>query len=66
MYVCRLCLSVFLFLLCFRSRYEMCPVTCLQGEYIVKFLVDGQWRLAPDWPTRIDAAGSTNNVLRID
>lgn len=23
--------------------------TLVQGKYRVKFLVDGQWRLAPDW-----------------
>lgn len=39
---------------------------CCTGDYTVKFLVDGQWRLAPHWPTRDDAAGTTNNVLQVD
>ena len=39
---------------------------CCTGDYTVKFLVDGQWRLAPHWPTRDDAAGTTNNVLQIE
>lgn len=41
-------------------------VCVLQGNYDVKFLVDGQWRLTPHWPTRDDTTGSTNNVLRIE
>jgi hypothetical protein len=37
-----------------------------QGEYQVKFQVDGEWRLAPDWPQVDDADGSQNNVLEIE
>lgn len=38
----------------------------VQGKYYLKFLVDGNWRLAPQWPTETDEAGATNNVLVID
>lgn len=37
-----------------------------QGEYLVKFVVDGKWKLSSGWPTREDASGGENNVLRID
>ena len=37
---------------------------CLQGSYEVKFLVDGQWRTAPDWPT-VETPHGTNNVLEV-
>jgi len=37
----------------------------LQGRYQVKFLVDGQWRIAPDWPT-VQSQHGTNNVLQVD
>ena len=33
------------------------------GKYRVKFLVDGQWRLAADWPTENNEIGETNNLL---
>lgn len=33
---------------------------------MVKFLVDGEWRLAGDWPTETTAVGDTNNVLIVD
>jgi Glycogen recognition site of AMP-activated protein kinase len=49
---------------CFKLVVMRAP--CCTGEYTVKFLVDGQWRLAPHWPTRDDAAGTTNNVLQIE
>jgi hypothetical protein len=26
-------------------------------------MVDGEWRLAPDWPMENDEHGETNNVL---
>ena len=38
---------------------------CLQGTYLVKFLVDGEWRLAPDWPSDTSSAGDTNNILSL-
>ncbi|KAK9821396.1 hypothetical protein WJX74_009247 [Apatococcus lobatus] len=38
----------------------------LPGDYRVKFLVDGEWRLASDWPTAIDSEGSENLVLSVD
>ena len=31
----------------------------------VKFLVDDQWRLAPDWPTADDGKGNTVNLLTV-
>ncbi|KAG1673689.1 hypothetical protein FOA52_010557 [Chlamydomonas sp. UWO 241] len=40
-------------------------VPLLPGSYRVKFMVDGQWRLAPDWPMEQDAEGETNNVLEV-
>ncbi|KAL0044266.1 hypothetical protein WJX82_008111 [Trebouxia sp. C0006] len=36
-----------------------------EGRYQVKFLVDGQWRTAPDWPT-FQSQHGTNNVLQVD
>ena len=38
----------------------------LQGSYQVKFLVDSEWRLAPEWPTTTTADGSTNNLLVVE
>lgn len=35
----------------------------MQGEYRVKFLVDGQWRLAPDLPQDTNESGESNNLL---
>ena len=37
----------------------------MQGEYEVKFLVDGQWRTAPDWPT-VHTQHGVNNVLHVE
>jgi len=37
----------------------------LQGSYQVKFVVDGQWRTAPDWPV-VQAQQGTNNVLIVE
>lgn len=36
------------------------------GRHLVKFLVDGEWRLAPDWPIDRDAEGVENNVLLVE
>jgi hypothetical protein len=38
----------------------------MQGKYRVKFMVDGEWRLAPDWPMEKDSVGETNNVLSVE
>ncbi|KAK9817139.1 hypothetical protein WJX72_010149 [[Myrmecia] bisecta] len=38
----------------------------LPGTYQVKWLVDGNWRLANDWPTATDSSGDTNNVLVVE
>jgi hypothetical protein len=35
------------------------------GSYRVKFLVDGEWRLAADWPTEDDGRGNTVCVLTV-
>ncbi|GAX80595.1 hypothetical protein CEUSTIGMA_g8031.t1 [Chlamydomonas eustigma] len=40
-------------------------VPLLPGCYRVKFMVDGQWRLAPEWPTENDSMGETNNLLLV-
>ena len=50
---------------CRQSRHG-CLNLLLQGTYDVKFLVDGQWRLAPGWPTATTASGDTNNVLTVE
>ena len=39
--------------------------TMLQGQYEVKFMVDGHWRTAPDWPT-VQTQHGQNNVLQVD
>lgn len=35
------------------------------GRYRVKLLVDGEWRLAADWPTELDSSGNEVNVLTV-
>ncbi|GBF94048.1 hypothetical protein Rsub_07316 [Raphidocelis subcapitata] len=35
------------------------------GRYRVKLKVDGQWRLAADWPVELDDAGNEVNVLTV-
>ena len=37
-----------------------------QGEYQVKLIVDGEWRVAGEWPTVTLEDGSTNNVLKVE
>ena len=47
--------------------YCLCCVACrCQGEHLVKFLVDGKWRLASEWPTRVNTFGETDNVLVVE
>lgn len=41
-------------------------IPLLPGTYRVKFSVDGDWRLAPDWPTEDSSDGDTNNILVVD
>lgn len=41
-------------------------VPLLPGTYRVKFSVDGEWRLAPDWPTEDSVTGDTNNLLVVE
>ena len=36
------------------------------GVYEVKFLVDGRWRLAPEWPTSGSDPVKSNNILVIE
>lgn len=40
-------------------------IKLVPGRYQVKFLVNGQWRNAPDWPI-IQSQHGTNNVLQVD
>ncbi|OUS44052.1 hypothetical protein BE221DRAFT_23258 [Ostreococcus tauri] len=35
------------------------------GVYQYKFIVDGQWKYAPDQPTMYDEMGNVNNVLEV-
>lgn len=35
------------------------------GKHFLKFLVDGEWRPAPDWDTEVDAMGEYNNVVTV-
>eukprot|EP00298_Acanthocystis_sp_HF-20_P012062 c19705_g2_i1.p1 GENE.c19705_g2_i1~~c19705_g2_i1.p1 ORF type:complete len:451 (+),score=120.78 c19705_g2_i1:73-1425(+) len=37
-----------------------------QGRYMVKYIVDNDWRLAPDQPTVYDSAGNLNNIVVVD
>eukprot|EP00301_Raphidiophrys_heterophryoidea_P010194 c15256_g1_i1.p1 GENE.c15256_g1_i1~~c15256_g1_i1.p1 ORF type:complete len:475 (-),score=123.40 c15256_g1_i1:31-1455(-) len=37
-----------------------------QGKHMVKYIVDGVWRLAPNQPTIYDGAGNMNNVVVVD
>ncbi|CAL8468184.1 g7723 [Coccomyxa elongata] len=46
------------------TRFEA-TVLLLPGEHEVKFLVDGNWRLAPHWPSITNALGDTNNLLSV-
>ncbi|EIE20631.1 hypothetical protein COCSUDRAFT_67158 [Coccomyxa subellipsoidea C-169] len=46
------------------TRFEA-TVLLLPGEHQVKFLVDGNWRLAPHWPAVTNALGDTNNVFAV-
>lgn len=56
---------------CLRGIMSFNTVICgharwfVQGAYRVKFMVDGEWRLAPDWPTENNDIGETNNVLTV-
>lgn len=38
-------------------------LSLVPGTYRIKFLVDGEWRLARDWPTEQDDIGETVNVI---
>ncbi|BDA42128.1 probable 5'-AMP-activated protein kinase subunit beta-1 at C-terminar half [Coccomyxa sp. Obi] len=46
------------------TRFEA-TVLLLPGQHEVKFLVDGNWRLAPHWPSITNALGDTNNLLSV-
>ena len=37
----------------------------MQGKYRVKFQVDGDWRLAPEWPQVTEADESENNLITV-
>mmetsp|Transcript_34887 Transcript_34887/g.62734 ORF Transcript_34887/g.62734 Transcript_34887/m.62734 type:complete len:264 (-) Transcript_34887:267-1058(-) len=48
------------------NRFET-EIPLKPGRYRVKLLVDGKWRLAPDWPTEVDESlGETNNILVVE
>lgn len=47
------------------SYIMLCTTVRLQGRYRVKFMVDGEWRLAPDWPMEANEEGETNNILEV-
>ena len=54
--------------LCLAAKLQV-PEECflmVQGEYQVKFQVDGEWRLAPEWPLIRNEDGSENNMLVVD
>lgn len=38
----------------------------VQGTYEVKFLIDGEWRLAAEWPTKKTLRGETNNIIVVE
>ena len=46
--------------------YCSVQVPLLPGRYTVKLLVDGEWRLAGDWPTETNVEGDVNNVLIVE
>ncbi len=57
-------------MLCLDCQYGPSRVTTAvwhwQGRHHLKLLVDGEWRLAPDWPTEADANGVLNNVIFVE
>jgi hypothetical protein len=46
------------------SRFEG-SLMLRPGSYRVKLLVDGEWRLASDWPSEDDGKGNEVNVLTV-
>ena len=46
------------------SRFEA-TLVLRPGSYRVKFLVDGEWRLAQGWPSEDDGKGNEVNVLTV-
>ena len=60
---CRMSLGLLSIGLEYQTNAKSC--VSLQGTYLVKFLVDGEWRLAPEWPSETSSTGDTNNVLSV-
>lgn len=47
-----------------RSRNEFTYIADLQrGKHVYKFIVDGEWRFAPEQETMADTQGNINNVV---
>lgn len=49
----------------YASRVYVCLTrtpSAPQKKHAYKFIVDDEWRFAPDQPTAIDAAGNVNNI----
>ncbi|KAF5836360.1 hypothetical protein DUNSADRAFT_6047 [Dunaliella salina] len=40
-------------------------LSLMPGTYLIKFLVDNQWRCAPNWPIESSSDGD-NNILHVD
>ena len=47
------------------TRFEAI-VKLVPGRYRVKFQVDGEWRLAPEWPVEESASGDANNIIVVE
>ena len=45
----------------------MCTASCYfqQGKHAFKFIVDDEWRFAPDQPTVADIEGRINNFIDV-
>lgn len=46
------------------TKFEV-VLRLVPGTYQVKFVIDGEWRPAPDWPT-VQTEHGTNNVLTVE
>ena len=49
-----------------RSRNDFTFIADVpRGQHVYKFIVDGEWRFAPDQETTADAQGNINNVVDV-
>ena len=46
--------------------YTLSPLTPTHARSQIKFLVDGQWRLAQDWPRTPGDALTANNTIYVE